>query len=81
MFLTYSKNIILRELYKHVHHTNLCHLSVGAEQSNIPLYQLAKKYAIIWHTSSEELTGSTLGRSLLSPSSNINLIIDWYVPT
>lgn len=60
---------------------NTCRMSPGpagveAEQSNVPLYQLAEKHAVTWHTDSEEPAGSILGRSLQSPSPDINLIIN-----
>lgn len=61
-------------------HMHPLQVRVEAKQSNIPLYQLAKKYAVTWHPNSEEPAGSLLGRSLQHFRPNINLIVRWDVP-
>lgn len=56
-------------------HMHPLQVRVEAEHSNIPLYQLAKKYAVTWHPNSEEPAGSLLGHSLQRFRPNVNLIV------
>lgn len=65
-----SGNMVVRELDKNMS-CKPHQVGVEAAQSNVPLYRLAEKYDITWHTNSTELAGAVLGHSPLTPAQTL----------
>lgn len=67
-----------------VNYTKTCHANphqvrVEAAQSNIPLYRLAEKYDLTWHTNSKELAVLCWGTVFCPPAQT--LIANRDIPT